>query len=43
MDVESYEMFTVAKPKEIKGLESGVEVEYLRYGDNVKVTRKRSS
>ena len=40
MDTESYETFDVPKPKDISGLESGVEVEYIRYGDNVKITRR---
>ena len=40
MDTTSYETFNVRKP-EVAGLAAGTEVEYIRYGDNVKITRKR--
>lgn len=43
MDLESYETFDVKKPPEIAGLASGIEVEYIKWGDNVKVLRKKGS
>lgn len=42
MDTTSYEMLTVKKPAEISGLTSGAEVEYVRYGQNVKILNKKS-
>lgn len=41
MDVENYETYDVARPKDITGLESGVGVEYVKYEANVKITRKK--
>jgi translation initiation factor 5A len=41
MDVTSYETLEAPKPADISGLESGVEVEYIRYGSNVKIVRKK--
>ena len=43
MDLTSYETFDVKKPADIQGLASGIEVEYLRWGDQVKVVRKKGS
>ena len=43
MDLASYETFDVKKPAEIAGLASGVEVEYVKWGDNVKIVRKKGS
>ena len=43
MDLASYETFDVKKPAQISGLESGVEVEYIRWGDQVKVLRRKGS
>ena len=43
MDLNSYEMLNVKKPAEISGLASGTEVEYVRYGMQVKITSKKSS
>ena len=42
MDLSSYETFDVKKP-DIQGLSSGVEVEYVRWGDHVKVLRQKGS
>ena len=42
MDLTSYETFDVKKP-DIQGLASGVEVEYVRWGDQVKVLRRKGS
>lgn len=41
MDVMSYEMFDAQRPKDISGLSSGIEVEYLKYGKSVKILRKK--
>jgi len=41
MDLESYEMFTSPKPKDL-ALEQGKNVEYIKWGSLVKATRKRS-
>ena len=41
MDTHDYQTFDVAKPKDISGLASGVEVEYIKFGDNVKIIRKK--
>ena len=41
MDIENYETYNAPKPEEVPGLASGVTVEYQKYGDNVKITRKK--
>lgn len=43
MDLATYETFDVKKPAKISSLESGVEVEYIRWGDQVKVLRRKGS
>jgi translation initiation factor 5A len=43
MDTTSYENFNAEMPSELKGLVSGDEVEYMKYGENAKVLRKKSS
>ncbi len=43
MDLQSYETFDVKKPAEISGLASGIEVEYIRWGSQVKVLRKKGN
>ncbi len=43
MDLQSYETFDVKKPEGISGLQSGTEVEYLRWGDQIKILRKKGS
>lgn len=43
MDVKSYNVISVKKPADIKGLKSGVEVEYVKYGDKASIIRKRQS
>jgi len=43
MDLQSYETFDVKKPADIQGLASGIEVEYVRWGDQVKVVRKKGN
>lgn len=40
MDMQSYDTMDVSKP-EISGLASGVGVEYLKYGSNVKIISKK--
>ena len=41
MDTETYVTFDVPKPKDISGLASGADVEYIQYGNNVKIIRKK--
>lgn len=41
MDLKSYEVFSVRKPSNISGLSSGVEVEYIRYGNQTSLLRKK--
>ncbi|RLG71195.1 MAG: translation initiation factor IF-5A [Candidatus Iainarchaeum archaeon] len=42
MDIESYEMFECKKPSEIE-VSQGDEVEYIKYGNFVKITRRKKS
>ena len=41
MDMEDYVTFDIPKPKDIQGLQGGAEVEYQRYGNMIKVVRKK--
>jgi translation initiation factor 5A len=41
MDLADYSTWDLEKPKDIQGLSSGTEVEYIRWGSNLKVTRKK--
>ncbi|MFH1391622.1 MAG: translation initiation factor IF-5A [Candidatus Diapherotrites archaeon] len=41
MDIISFEPFDVDKPKDVQGLQSGDEVEYIRWGSNIKIVRKK--
>ncbi len=41
MDLKSYEVFSVKKPSDISGLSSGVELEYVRYGEQASILRRR--
>ena len=41
MDLESFEMFNTPKPKDVD-VEQGGNVEYIRWGNLIKVVRKRS-
>ena len=41
MDITTYETLDAPKPDDITGLDSGSEVEYIRYGANIKITRKK--
>ena len=43
MDLETYQTWDAEKPKDIAGLTGGDEVEYIRWGDNLKVVRKKGS
>lgn len=43
MDVATYETHNVPKPAEFKDLASGDEIEYLRFGTNLKILRKRTA
>ena len=41
MDTETYETFEIPVPKDVTGIKQGDEVEFLRYGANVRVLRKK--
>jgi len=41
MDTTSYATFTSDLPAELKGLKSGDEIEFMKYGENAKVLRKK--
>jgi translation initiation factor 5A len=41
MDMENYATFNVKRPPDISGLASGVEVEYIKFGDEAKILRKK--
>ena len=41
MDTADYKTFDVEKPKDVGGLASGVEVEYIQFGDLVRIVRKK--
>ncbi len=41
MDIVEYNTMDVKIPKEFKGLKGGDEIEYMAYGDSVKIVRKR--
>ena len=43
MDLQDYQTFEIEKPKDISGLSGGVELEYIRWGDNIKVVRKKGA
>ncbi len=43
MDLKSYECFNVQKPKDLGGLKGGVELEYIKYGDNARILKKRQT
>ena len=43
MDVATYETHNVPKPADLKDLASGDEIEYLRFGTNLKILRKRTT
>lgn len=41
MDSSDYKTYDVEKPKDIAGLASGTEVEYIKWGDRVRIVRKK--
>jgi translation initiation factor 5A len=41
MDKETYEIYTAPKNEEVPGLASGMDVEFQKYGENIKITRKK--
>jgi len=43
MDIKDYELFNVKKPANLTGLKSGVELEYVRYGDKAAILRIKAS
>jgi translation initiation factor 5A len=40
LDMETYETREVPKPKDIPGLQQGDEIEFIKWGDKYRVTRK---
>src|SRR3989344_1978975 len=43
MDLQDYQTFEIEKPKDISGLSGGVELEYIKWGDNIKAVRKKGA
>lgn len=43
MEINTYEVFECAKPKDVPGIKAGDEVEYIRVDQNVRVLRKKGS
>ncbi len=41
MDNADYKTYDIEKPKDIQGLATGIEVEYLKWGDRVRIVRKK--
>src|SRR3989344_8345524 len=41
MDTGDYKTYDIEKPKDITGLAGGVEVEYIKWGDRVRIVRKK--
>ncbi len=41
MDMENYETLDAPKNPDVQGLKSGDEIEYIKYGANVKIMRKK--
>ncbi|MFH1255729.1 MAG: translation initiation factor IF-5A [Candidatus Diapherotrites archaeon] len=41
MDMMDYNTFDSPKPSDVQGLASGAEVEYIKFGANVKIVRKK--
>lgn len=41
MDTENYQTYNAPKAKDIPGLVSGIEVEFIRWGDSVMIIRKK--
>ena len=43
MNLSTYETREVPKPKDVSGIQQGDEVEFIKWGDNYRVLRKRGS
>lgn len=43
MDTETYKTYDLPMPKDISGLKGGDEVEFQRYGEEIKITRKKGA
>ena len=41
IDQKDYVTYDIDKPKDITGLQSGTEVEYIKWGDSIRITRKK--
>ncbi len=42
MDMQNYKTYDIPIPKDITGLKGGDEIEYQQFGEELKVTRKKS-
>jgi translation initiation factor 5A len=42
MDLDNYETKDVPKPKDIQGLQGGAEIEYIKWGGQIKIIRKKN-
>ena len=43
MDMADYKTYDVDKPKDVPGIAGGSEVEYIKWGDLVRITRKKGT
>ncbi len=41
MDTADYKTYDLDKPKDIMGLSGGAEIEYIKWGDRVRIVRKK--
>ncbi|MDD3159920.1 MAG: translation initiation factor IF-5A [Candidatus ainarchaeum sp.] len=42
MNMETFEIYDAPKAEDVPNLQSGDEVEYQKYGDNIKINRKKA-
>ncbi len=42
MDLQTYETFDIKKPEDVENLETGAEVEYIKFGNNMKIVRRKN-
>ncbi|MEK6958006.1 MAG: translation initiation factor IF-5A [archaeon] len=43
MDLQDYKSYDLPKPKDIQGLSGGVEVEYIKWGSNIRITSTKKA
>lgn len=41
IDQKDYVTYDIEKPKDVQGLAGGVEVEYIKWGSNIRIVRKK--